>query len=668
MVPTTTQQKFKDLFDYPAFKREKHKHMMFEEFIKKVLSYNPHAEVELIKKAYLFAHNMHKGQRRVSGEAYFTHPLEVAIILTKLKADSASICAALLHDCIEDCDVTRKDVKTIFGEEIAHLVDGVTKFKGIKFSSKEEYTAENLRKVLLATTKDIRVILIKLADRLHNMRTIHHFPLEKQKRIAQQTQEIFSPVAHKLGVWFIKGELDDLCLKVFEPEAYKMIRLKIADKRKKREKQTQQLINLLQEKLKERNIRSHIKGRAKYFSSIYKKMKKEEKDFEEIFDLIALRIIVRTIPECYAVLGVVHDLWKPIPKRFKDYIAVPKANGYQSLHTSVVAPHGKILEIQIRTLDMHSIAEEGIAAHWRYKGTERDKKFERKLSWLKQLLEWKQESKTAREFVETLKIDLFQDEIVVFTPKGDPISLPEGSTPVDFAYSVHTSLGNQCIKAEVNGHVVTLDHKLHSGDIISIGTKKNAKPMRAWLAFVKTSKARSKIRSLLQIKTTGKKTAETAESLLNKIIIPSNIKKANLKFSKCCSPVFGDTILAFLTKDKKVTIHKKECENIYTLDRKKLIKLSWKEAKDKDVRKLKVIVKDRVGLLADVMNIISNEKVNVLSINTRSKKDKVTITFKMKITQDIVYTQLIGKIKKVKSVVDIKKYDKEQNSFVGSSR
>ena len=656
------KQKLKDLFNYKEFKRTKHSHIMYEEFINQILGYNPHADKELIKKAYLFAHNLHKGQKRVSGETYFTHPLEVTLILTKLRADSASICAALLHDCVEDCDVTLNDIKEVFGDEIAHLVDGVTKFKGIRFSSKEEYTAENIRKVLIASTKDIRVILIKLADRLHNMRTLHHFPKVKQERIAKETLEIYAPIAHKLGVHFIKGELEDLCLKVFDSTAYKMIRLKVSEKRKKREKQTKELIALLKGKLTERKIQSFITGRAKYFSSIYYKMKKEKKDFEDISDLIALRIVVKTIPECYAVLGMVHETWKPQPKRFKDYIATPKGNGYQSLHTSVVAK-GKILEIQIRTADMHNIAEEGLAAHWRYKGTERDKKFERKLSWLKQLLEWKQESKTAREFVETLKIDLFQDEIVTFTPKGDPISLPESSCPVDFAYAVHTNLGNQCVKAEVNGHTVGLDHSLSSGDIVKIGTKKNAKPMRNWLSFIKTSKARSKIRSLLHIKVKVDRKAKkfTPKFLLPKIELPKEIKPGNVKFSKCCEPLYGDPILAFLTKDKKVTIHKKECDNIYTLDQSKLVRLAWKEEKNKNIRKLKVIVRDRVGLLADIMSLVAGAKINVLSINTRNKKDKVALTFKMKITSKPQYEDIVKKIRLVNRVVDVKKYDQEGN-------
>ncbi|MBI4150177.1 bifunctional (p)ppGpp synthetase/guanosine-3',5'-bis(diphosphate) 3'-pyrophosphohydrolase, partial [Candidatus Woesearchaeota archaeon] len=343
----------------------------FDTFIQKTLSYNPHADVELIRKAFNLAKDAHKGQLRESGEAYFIHPYSVALILTDLKADSATLCAALLHDIVEESNISVDKIKKEFGEEIAELVEGVTKIMGIQYETKEEYKAENLRKILLATAKDIRVILIKLADRLHNMRTIKYFRPDKQRRIAQETLDIYAPIAHKLGIRFIKGELEDLSLKALDPEAYKLLRNRIAEKRVEREKKTAEFIKVIKDRLKEHNIEADIEGRAKYFYSIYQKMKKEGKDFNEIYDLIAIRIIVKTIPECYAALGMVHELYKPIPRRFKDYISVPKANGYQSLHTSVVGDHGKIIEIQIRTNDMHLIADEGIAAHWRYKGTEK---------------------------------------------------------------------------------------------------------------------------------------------------------------------------------------------------------------------------------------------------------------------------------------------------------
>ena len=385
-------------------------------------------------------------------------------------------------------------------------------------------------------------------------------------------------------------------------------------------------------------------------------MKKESKTFNEIYDLIAMRIIVSTIPECYAALGIVHELWKPMPGRFKDYISVPKANGYQSLHTSVVGSHGKILEIQIRTNEMHNIAEEGIAAHWRYKGTERDKKFDKKVAWLKQLLEWKRTARNAREFIETLKIDLFENEIVVFTPKGDPISLPDSSTPIDFAYEVHTNVGNHCSKAKVNNKLVPLDHILRSGDIVYIITQNNAKPSRHWLNFVKTSKARNKIRTFLNIKIEQDQKAlrqrgETKESLLNKIEIADT--KTPVKFSKCCNPKYGDPILAFYTKDKKITIHKKDCLNIHALDTNKVVRTGWKKEEDIGIVVIRVTIIDRVGLLADILNVVSNKKINVQAVNSRTAKEKITLTFRMKLPPEVSIAEVLSSIRKVKDVVDV---------------
>ena len=654
------------LAEMREFDKGTHTHMGCEEFIRKVLEYNPHADIPRLKKAFMFAHNAHSGQTRHSGEFYFTHPLETAIILMGLKADSASLGAALLHDCVEDCGVTIDQLKKEFGEEIATLVDGVTKIQ-VRFESKEQYTAENIRKILLATAKDVRVILIKLADRLHNMRTLSTsgFRPEKIGRIARETAEIYAPIAHKLGMRSMKGELEDLGFKILEPEAYQKIRSRIAEKRTEREKNTKELIAHIKKRLESAGISVDIVGRAKYFYSIYQKMKKKQKDFSEIYDLIAIRIIVTTVPECYAALGMVHELWKPIPGRFKDYISVPKANGYQSLHTSVVSPHGKIIEIQIRTRDMHNIAEEGIAAHWRYKGSERDKRFDRKLSWIKQVLEWKQESKTAEDFVETLRIDLFENEIVVFTPKGDPISLPESSTPVDFAYAVHTNIGNHCVRAEVNGLVAPLDMPLKSGDVVKIQMQKNTTPARAWLSFVKSGKARSKIKTFLNIKTDTITPDEDASPgttrLKEKIVIAGmkTVKPSQIKFSKCCMPQFKTPILAFLTKDKKITIHAKTCPNTASLNQSKSVLVMWKEEEAANIQKMKVVVHDRVGLLAEVLNLIARLGVNVLSVNTRSKKENVVITFKMEVPGSSVFDQLVALIRNVDSVIDVKKFTQE---------
>ncbi|MBD3313658.1 RelA/SpoT family protein [Candidatus Woesearchaeota archaeon] len=629
---------------------------LYAGLIEEVLKTNPKANQQLIKKAYDFAKEVHTGQVRRSGEPYIVHPVETAKILAGFRADSATICAALLHDCVEDGCVSLDSVRKNFGTEIVNLVEGVTKITGVQFDSKEEYKAENLRKILLATAKDIRVMLIKLADRLHNMMTLNYFREDKQKRIAKETLEIFAPIAHKLGMWKMKGELEDLTLKHLDPEAYNLLRDKIAAKRQEREARAKSLIDTINNKLKERGIETEIDGRAKYFFSIYQKMKKEGKDFNEIYDLIAIRIVTSTIPECYAALGILHELYKPMPGRFKDYISVPKANGYQSLHTSVMSEFGRIMEVQIRTKDMHHMAEEGIAAHWRYKGEERDKKFDRRMSWLKQLLDWKRDSKTAQEFIESLKIDLFENEIVVFTPKGDPISLPVGSTPIDFAYAVHTNIGSQCSQAEVNNIVVPLDYKLKNGDIVNIITKRNAKPSRNWLNFVKTSKARSKIKSELNISidTREKEDGKEKEDVSKSIEILS--KKAPLKFSKCCNPGYGDPIIAFYTKDGKITVHRKDCRTLGSLPNKRMAAVRWKE-KPKGSSKTRIVVQDRVGILAEILNLIALKKVNIHSIYTRAKKERVVITLKMVMPDDLQFRDLAKDIRDIDGVIDVKKAD-----------
>jgi len=379
--------------------------MPLGEFLAQIKAYNPKANLELIEKAYKYSKEKHKNQKRASGEEYFIHPLGVVKILIEMKADSATICSGLLHDVVEDTGVSLATIREEFGDVIASIVEGLTKMDKVHFESAEDYTAENLRKVLLASTKDIRVMLIKLADRLHNMWTLKYLSEEKQKRIAEETMNIYAPIANKLGIRAIKGELEDACLKVLQPEVYNSLKKKIVAKRDEREKRTEHLIGFIKDGLESKNVKATVLGRAKYFYSIYKKMLREDKDFNEIYDLIAIRIIVKQIPDCYSALGLVHELWKPMPGRFKDYISVPKANGYQSLHTSVFAD-GKILEIQIRTPEMDSLSEDGIAAHWRYKGTERDKKFERKIAWLKQVLQWKAGAKNAQEFIETFFVKI----------------------------------------------------------------------------------------------------------------------------------------------------------------------------------------------------------------------------------------------------------------------
>ncbi|WP_213975767.1 RelA/SpoT family protein [Tepidanaerobacter acetatoxydans] len=470
--------------------------MDFDSLEKQILSYSPSADLDLIRKAYMFAKEAHSGQHRVSGELFISHPLGVAMILADLELDIPTIAAGLLHDVVEDTDYAIEDIEKNFGSEIAILVDGVTKLGKLEFKTKEEQQAENLRKMFFAMAKDIRIILIKLADRLHNMRTLKSMPEEKQREKAMETIDIFAPLAHRLGISKIKWELEDLALRYLEPEHYYDLVEKVAKKRQERENHINKMIDILNERLLATGINAEIQGRPKHFYSIYKKMKDQNKTFEQIYDLTAVRVIVNTVKDCYGALGVVHTLWKPIPGRFKDYIAMPKPNMYQSLHTTVIDSSGDPLEIQIRTYEMHKTAEYGIAAHWRYKeGDKNSNEFEQKLSWLREILDWQRELRDAKDFMENLKIDLFTDEVYVFTPKGDVIDLPMGSCPIDFAYRIHTDVGNRCIGAKVNGKMVPLDYKLANGDIVEIVTSGHSNgPSRDWLNIVKSPQAKNKIR------------------------------------------------------------------------------------------------------------------------------------------------------------------------------
>lgn len=471
--------------------------MGLKKLLDKIREYNPCVDVNFVEEVYRFAEKAHEGQTRISGEPFIVHPLAVATILAELELDMVTIAAGLLHDVVEDTSIPLETIEEKFGSEIALLVDGVTKLSRISFKNKMEQQVENLRKMFLAMAKDIRVILIKLADRMHNMRTLKPMKELKQKEISEETLEIFAPLAHRLGIFKVKWELEDLALRYLEPAKYYELVNGIAQKRAQREEYIAQVSSVLAEKLESMGVRADIQGRPKHFYSIYKKMQEQQKELAEIYDLLAVRVIVDNVKDCYGVLGIIHTLWKPIPGRFKDYIAMPKSNMYQSLHTTVIGPKGEPFEVQIRTWEMHRTAEYGIAAHWRYKEGDRgDSEFEDKLAWLRQLLEWQNDMRDAREFMETLKIDLFSDAVFVFTPKGDVVELPAGAVPIDFAYRIHTQVGHRCIGAKVNGKIVTLDYKLANGDIIEILTSKQANgPSRDWLNIVKTSEARSKIRA-----------------------------------------------------------------------------------------------------------------------------------------------------------------------------
>ncbi|HAI85686.1 MAG TPA: (p)ppGpp synthetase [Firmicutes bacterium] len=461
----------------------------------RVRAARPDIDVGIVERAWNYAEQAHNGQIRESGEPYFDHPAAVAFILADMDLDSNTIAAGLLHDVIEDTGRSCDELALVFGPEVAGLVDGVTKLSRMDFKTREEQQAESLRKMFVAMAKDIRVILIKLADRLHNMRTLRECQLDKQKRVAGETVEIYAPLAHRLGMWRIKWELEDLALRYLEPRAYYELVEKVATKRQEREGHIEEARQTLAAALEEIGVSAEIQGRPKHFYSIYQKMIKQGKDFSEIWDLMGLRVIVGTLRECYAVLGAIHSIWKPIPGRFKDYVAMPKSNMYQSLHTTVIGPRGEPLEIQIRTWEMHRTAEYGIAAHWRYKEGGASGDFEDKITWLRQILDWQKETHNGAEFVETLKVDLFSDEVYVFTPKGDVKTLPAGSTPIDFAYAVHTDIGHRCMGARVNGRMVPLGTQLVTGDIVEVVTNKaQTGPSRDWLNLATTSKAKSKIR------------------------------------------------------------------------------------------------------------------------------------------------------------------------------
>jgi GTP pyrophosphokinase len=474
--------------------------VLLRQLLEKVEKYNPSLDRELISRAFTVAASQHQGQLRASGEPYINHPLGTADICADLRLDSATLAAALLHDVVEDTEISIEAVREQFGDEVALLVDGVTKLSQLQFRTVEEEQAENIRKMVVAMAKDVRVILIKLADRLHNMRTLRYLGKEKQLDKAKETLEVYAPLAHRLGIESIRWELEDLAFATLHPRKYAEIQQMVAQRRADREHDMEEARGILGKELAAVGIEAEISGRAKHFYSIYDKMVRRGKEFNEIFDLTALRVLVDSVKDCYAALGVIHSLWKPLPGRFKDYIAMPKLNMYQSLHTTVIGPKGKPLEIQIRTYDMHETAQYGIAAHWMYKekggrpGQRPDVQAER-LQWLRQIMDWQSDTKDAGEFMESLRTDLFHDEVYVFTPKGEVKSLPQGSTPVDFAYAIHTDVGHRCIGAKVDGRIVPLTYRLQSGDIVEILTSKTAQgPSRDWLQFVASSGARNKIR------------------------------------------------------------------------------------------------------------------------------------------------------------------------------
>ncbi|OHD63006.1 MAG: hypothetical protein A2176_09265 [Spirochaetes bacterium RBG_13_51_14] len=649
---------------------------------------NPGTDLSAIQKAYLFANAAHEGQLRLSGEPYIVHPLEVAIILAGLKLDTITIAAALLHDTVEDTGTSMDMIEKAFGDEIAQLVDGVTKISAIKSMTKATAQAATLRKMLIATIKDIRVIIIKLADKLHNMRTIMFQPPENQVRVARETMEIYAPLARRLGMSKISSELEDLSFHVLDPEDYNEIKSAIAQRDTELEAYLENVRKLLDKQLRELGISAEITGRAKHYYSIYKKTKEQKKTIDEIYDIRAIRIITHDITDCYGILGVVHTLWSPIASRFKDYIAVPKSNMYQSLHTTVIGPEGHRLEVQIRTEKMHATAEMGIAAHWLYKedhgATRRDYK---NLTFLKDITEWQSDLKDTREFMKTLKMDLYENEIFVFTPKGKIIKLPINATPLDFAYAIHTEIGNTTVGAKVNSQMVPLKTRLKSGDIVEVMTSKKGHPSEAWLKFVTSPSARYKIRTWLRKQIESATRADSDErqnsdktaavsipkdeqiklkGLSKQRKIGITIEGASdvlIRLSQCCQPIPGDDVVGFITRGRGITVHRRNCPSLKRLNNEKerFINIMW-EASSDTFYPVKVAVEaiDRPNLLKDIADEISLAKTNIIKVEAHLENSDIAMfKFILEVRGNDHLKEIIARLKKIKSITRVYKLNEK---------
>ena len=669
----------------------------YPDLLKKAQEYLPLSDIDLISKAYTYALNAHEGQVRKSGDPYISHPVEVAYILAELEQDASCICAGLLHDVVEDTPITGEDLALEFGDNIRQLVEGVTKLGKIYFDSKEEQQAENFRKMFIAMAKDIRVVIIKLADRLHNMKTLKHLSPEKRGIIARETRDIFAPLAHRLGMWSVKWELEDLCFYHLQYEDFQEIKKLVASRREERERYVDQFITRIQVLLEKNQLNARVAGRPKHFYSIYKKLVSQELNFDELYDTLGIRVILPSIRECYEALGLVHSVFKPINGRFKDYIAMPKSNLYQSLHTTVIGPEGKPVEVQIRTTEMHQIAEYGIAAHWRYKegGTQ---KFDADFSWLRQILENEEEKSAAKEFLQNLKVDLFIDEVFAFSPKGAVHVLPKGACPVDFAYRIHTEIGHCCTGAKVNGHIVPLHYILQSGDRVEILTSKKQNPNIDWLQFVHTGQAKTKIKQWHK-KEHAKDNIQKGKLKLDKVLLVSGyipkevlvketlekllhhfslsdledlylgvsqgdistkdvvsvldtltqkpptepeiklsakkiygdsthdiivLGEANVMtaLAKCCNPLPGDPIVGYITLGYGVSIHRGDCPQVLHMDeahKARLVSTEWGNTQKKVYTALiQVEAFDRIGILKDILNSVSETKTNIIEVKTKS--------------------------------------------------
>ncbi len=651
-----------------------------------LITTNSEAEIEFINKAYEFACEAHKNQYRLSGELYITHPIEVAKILANLKLDTTTICSALLHDVIEDTKISIETIKKEFNEETALLVDGVTKISSLKKRTRYD-ELYNIRKMLLATVNDVRVILIKLADKLHNMRTINFQPENKQEAISKEVLDIYAPMAHRLGMSKIASELEDIAFKILNPEEYKEIAAKVVQKILEMEIYISYVQEILSKKFKKMNINAQITGRAKHYYSIFKKMKVQEKNISDIFDIRAIRIIVDEVKDCYGILGIIHSLWSPITSRFKDYIAVPKSNMYQSLHTTVIGPYGHPLEFQIRTREMHATAENGIAAHWLYKEDPTIKaKTYKNITLLKNIQKRRFEKDEPRELLKELKMDLYADEIFTFTPKGKIVKLAKGSTPVDFAYAIHTEVGHHCIGARVNNNIVPLKTELKSGDIVEIRTGKKERPSGSWLKFVKSSNARYKIRSWLRrdqenISNTSRKQEQKSKKTIevsvhnnelfklkdiskqiNRNLIIDGTSNLQLKLSQCCQPIPGDDVIGFITRGRGLTVHKKTCASLNRLkaEEERFINIVWEATKDTYPVKIAIHALDRPNLIKDIANEIASLKVNIIKMEVDAKQaDNVNFKFILEVQSTNHLNELFHLLKKIKNITSVHKLNEK---------
>lgn len=678
-----------------------------DELLKKVQSYHESADLDLIRRAYHYGEWAHREQVRKSGEPYFTHPVRVAGIIAELRLDTASVCAGLLHDVVEDTLATAEDIKGDFGAEIADLVDGVTKLSTINFTSKEDRQAESFRKMVVAMARDIRVILVKLCDRTDNMQTLEHMKPESQERIARETLEIYAPLANRLGLNVIKMELEDQSFRYLHPESYTDIKGKLSSTLRERERYIDSTCKTITSRLAEQGFNVTVNGRAKHAYSIFRKMQATHCEFEQVFDIIAFRIIVETASDCYACLGAIHSMWTPVPGRFKDYIALPKPNMYQSLHTTVIGPGRKRIEVQIRTHQMHRVAENGVAAHWKYKqrvGGGVDPEDAAKFGWLRELADYQRNLKDPAEFLESVKIDLFPDEVYVFTPKGDVLVFPRGATLIDFAYSIHSEVGHRCSGARCNGVIVPIRHKLKNGDVVEIMTSPSQRPSKDWLDSCATTRAKNRIRAFLRaekrvksinlgrdlfdaemraagmsmaklLKNTvaveklvhthhfgtldelllsigyGKVAAEDVvaslrpqekseepapdlktgaiENFVRRVrgdstagIKVSGLDDVLVRYAKCCNPLPGDPIIGFITRGRGATVHRRECPKAFDTDPERRIEVTWdSRAKVNRPVSISVITNNRPGILANISQTLSSQRVNISEANCRANDD-----------------------------------------------